>query len=807
MRILKIVLDKYKRLMLTNITTFNYTPIKPIQIIAGTNGSGKSSVMAELSPLPANITKDYGENGYKEFHCIHNGKPYTLLSGGRLGRNKHSFIEDGKELNPGGTKKVQLILCKDIFGITPMIHEVLTNVRPFTSMPIGERKQWLSYISTVDYKYPLEVFKRITTEYRDLLGGVKILDTKITSVKDSKCSSEVLKSMEEELYIISGFIRNITRSLGTGYTKRVEISTDELKVLNTKLLKSLKDFKTLSDIKTISEEEFNKLQRELGFIDERIKTTLKQIEELEKVADGSISELEHKLEELQKEKTKLQIISDKIGIGVYQLSSIKHAFKSIEFKLFNLLDDIMLFDKIDDINYQKDLTERKLYKLTERYNDLKRTHKKLTLEFQKLDILKNKKETQCPKCSHTWIEGFDKKRYDELSKDLSNIENDIGNIEKEITELKDSLMSLTDCHNKIQLFYQTFFSKNELKVFLPYFQELSFPTDVFKAKDFLNTLSADLNFEHSYESLINEEKKVKTYIDTLKTRLQTQDKKSLENTVNDLYDKKYRITSEIDLYKRKLKVEKDLSQSYTNVELELSKLGNNYHRNRMYERNKLLLGFIKELEDKKLTLEKSIYDAKYADGLINDLQTEKDRLLKRIEILRILIKTLSPTEGLIAKSMLSFLGVFVKSINTVISNIWSYDMKLQLPDIEDGNDLDYKFKVVVENNINDPIEDIKITSSGMKEVIDLAHRIIVMHFLGLKEYPLFLDEFGSKFDPVHKQKAHEIVKNLSEEFNQIFIISHEQDMFVLYDSDITILSKDNMFMSEIKEYNKVASIS
>jgi DNA repair exonuclease SbcCD ATPase subunit len=53
MKILKLILRGYTRLQLKQITEFVYTPTDSIQIIIGTNGSGKSSILEELSPLPA----------------------------------------------------------------------------------------------------------------------------------------------------------------------------------------------------------------------------------------------------------------------------------------------------------------------------------------------------------------------------------------------------------------------------------------------------------------------------------------------------------------------------------------------------------------------------------------------------------------------------------------------------------------------------------------------------------------------------------------------------------------------------------
>ena len=64
MKIVSLKLQNYNRIKLKHIQNFEYYPSEKIQIILGTNGSGKSSVLHELSPLPAE-SKNYGPDGNK----------------------------------------------------------------------------------------------------------------------------------------------------------------------------------------------------------------------------------------------------------------------------------------------------------------------------------------------------------------------------------------------------------------------------------------------------------------------------------------------------------------------------------------------------------------------------------------------------------------------------------------------------------------------------------------------------------------------------------------------------------------------
>ena len=67
MKYTKLILFRCVRLRLKNIEYFEMNPSEPVQLILGTNGSGKSSIMMELSPLPSEAS-DYRDGGYKEIH-------------------------------------------------------------------------------------------------------------------------------------------------------------------------------------------------------------------------------------------------------------------------------------------------------------------------------------------------------------------------------------------------------------------------------------------------------------------------------------------------------------------------------------------------------------------------------------------------------------------------------------------------------------------------------------------------------------------------------------------------------------------
>ena len=141
-----------------------------------------------------------------------------------------------------------------------------------------------------------------------------------------------------------------------------------------------------------------------------------------------------------------------------------------------------------------------------------------------------------------------------------------------------------------------------------------------------------------------------------------------------------------------------------------------------------------------------------------------------------MLKVLSPSDGIIAKSINSFLNIFIQEMNHIINSVWSYEMVLLPCDITEDNDLDYKFKVKVNND--EVIEDVSKLSSSMQEIVDLAYKIVFMKYMHISDTPLILDEFGRTMDATHRDTAYNIIDRIfSTNFDQIFLVSHFESMY------------------------------
>jgi len=214
-------------------------------------------------------------------------------------------------------------------------------------------------------------------------------------------------------------------------------------------------------------------------------------------------------------------------------------------------------------------------------------------------------------------------------------------------------------------------------------------------------------------------------------------------------------------------------------------------------RNNHIKILVNELKSMMVELEHKIsLNDQYISKVESDNKSIQE-LIDRENVLKIVIKELSPTEGLIAKSINSFLNKFIRDMNNVINTIWQYDIEILPCVVSDDNDLDYKFPVRV--NGDEIMEDVSKLSSSMVEIVDLAFRLVYIKYSKLTDVPLILDEFAKTFDKIHRVKAYDVIENIfTQNFKQIFIVSHFESMYGRFvNSEITILGNQEQYIKDI----------
>ena len=247
MLIKTLYLSGYKPLALNQIESINIDVVADLTLILGTNGSGKSSLLRELTPYPASLA-DYREGGEKTITLSYNNNEYVLNS--RLNRTaKHSFKRNGIELNDGKTTAVQRELVEKEFNYTLMAHRLLIGELKFTAMPAGQRREILTTISSVNLEYALYIYKLIRETLRDTQGAVKHITAKTCDLKTKLLNFVVPDNLVEDTMNLEQTLNKLIpyantkvkpkqeaiNKIESGYTKLAQIANriNKIPVINT----------------------------------------------------------------------------------------------------------------------------------------------------------------------------------------------------------------------------------------------------------------------------------------------------------------------------------------------------------------------------------------------------------------------------------------------------------------------------------------------------------------------------------------------------------------------------------------------
>lgn len=817
MIIKKLILKGYRRFSLSNIDILTYTPENALQIILATNGAGKSSLVRECSPLPSDLKKDFKEDGYKYIEIEHNNKNY-ILSSGYVSHNKHSFIVDGIEYNDSGIKKVQLQLVEEHFTITPNIQEILIGNISFTSMSTSERKKWLTLISNIDYTYPISVYEKLKQRHRDIVGAVKIIQHNLVQADIKILDNDVKEKLKTDIKYLNEFITILLSNKST--TQEYVQSKYELKNLvenGITLLSNINQYENINIenidaylVKSKADIEnnamlVNKINKELIELDVKDTASVDKTEYDKLIANKKY--LTDKIVEIEKMNT--------IGIDLNNIKVIQSIFNYIYSDYIAVLNNI---SDLSDIYYSNDEYNKlnnDIGKLKEQLALFERVVNKYKTEKEHMEEHKDDPHVVCEKCDHSWNIFYNKIAYDKLIENIATVNHKIEAVTKTITEKEELFNKYSLKKDYILVLKNMIDTNSEIKtLFTTILGGKNIQTEIGTIISESNRISVLLQIMSEYTTLkdsLTELNSTISIIDNtndIQYKNKIEKKKILEEELINLNKLKFSLLEEY----KKLHNHKNslinIKNLFDNIKASLKDEYKAFTNEFNKMKNDVINSLISDLKLIVSDLEKTIYDSDVLNSKIEQTKKELEQYKKIENVLKLAIKELSPKEGLIAKSINSFLNVFINEINHILNSIWSYEIRLLPCNVSEDNDLDYYFPVKIDNN--ETIEDINKGSSSMKEIIDLAFKIVFMKYLGLFDYPLVLDEFGKTMDPVHRISSFGMIENvLVNNFSQVFLISHFESMYgsLTNKADISILNSDNLNLDKELNYNTQMIIS
>lgn len=787
MIIKKLELYKFKRFFLSQVDHFVLEPKSNIMIMAWGNGKGKSSLLSVLNPLPAELKRDFKEDGYKYIEILHRGHEYKLSSG-KIEKGKHSFIYDDVELNPGGTKKVQLELVNEHFNLTPAINQVVLGVDRFSAMSPSARKEWFSKLSTIDYSFPIRVYNNLKSRHRDITGGIKLTQDTIVKLTSNVVTEEELASIQEQrtkleeyiTHIVSLYEHNNVTSNDANVKELAELkpATEELRTLLAIDLPSYNiDYYTEAIVSTGNkittlESDIKSINEKISLLDNSSNVYGDDIDKINMIRKETLTRM------CALRKNKL------LPINLNKVRQITSAYYSIYNDLVKHANLLLDLERIPVTLSLIEETKVKVEALTNRLVLLEKKINNLQGEIDGLEKY-NKDEDMviCPQCQSRFHVHYKPDKSKLLRSDLAETRKNKELLEQERHREQSKLDLMLSIKEHIVSIKQSVERYDILKPISNIFNtEIDLNTTTHQILSLIDSTKINLDHMVSYQDDIKTIKdlhndrvrilainsiKHQMHLDSILVLEKELETKTIE--LNNLRKELITITGQRD----KLMKIRSLESKVKNI-LKSSK----YLFKRKYNelRNAHLNELVTELKAILVEYDQRLMQNVQARAQIDICNKTIEEYKTREAVLNKMLSALSPTDGIIAKSINSFLNIFIKEMNHIINSVWSYEMKLLACDITEDNDLDYKFKVLVNND--EVIEDVSKLSSSMQEIVDLAYKIVFMKYMHIADTPLILDEFGRTMDEVHRDTAYNIIDRIfTTNFEQIFLVSHFESMY------------------------------
>jgi DNA repair exonuclease SbcCD ATPase subunit len=820
MKYTRIVLTGYKRMKLNGIDYFEMKMDSVLQLILGTNGSGKSSLLWELSPLPGNPS-DFMPGGSKTIELEHKGHHYVLKS--TFGaKQEHSFVCDSEELNQGHTVTVQKDLVKEHFGITIDVQELICGQESFVAMSTARRKDWFLRLCDVNYDYALSVYGHLKNAHRDRAGAIR-LERRALVVESEKLLSdqEIVKIGEETKWLHECLSQLLE------HRKPVESDSTTLDLqghqLDKQLLNMVNNFGEIhqrindrehsdSELLEFIEEsnaQIVEAQTKIGMLAEQHEQVNQKISVLQKAGENTIASLESQIL-LDEEQERQLAQTTLIGKTLENAEIAFTAFGALKASLVEIFNTIP--NNADKKYSQQALVEAREY-LSQQNKLLGNTKEQIAEKRAQLSHMRDhmgKPDVTCPKCNHAFSLVYSEERMLALTAFVQEKEDYLAtDVVPGIVEMETYIEECQRYATLFRQFHQLTTNSAALKFYWDWLLERKVLSDTpQEGPTTLERIESDLLRQVSLSQVREKIKQARLNLEMLKS-VGDADLSELQKTSAALEEQLSEQTNRLQIAQAQnahCKNQFSLRAQALSVRRSIRKAikahGTLMKEKVEHHRRTILNQLIRDLQSALATREHALFAAKRQKETVDAMTKKIELFAKEEQALAILLKELSPTEGLIAEGMLGFIKNFCDQINQLIAQVWTYPLEVKSCEIVEGEqiDLDYRFPILVDG---EKVSDVSKGSEGMCEIFNLAFRMVAAHYLGLQDYPLYLDEIGRTFDKEHRTAAANMVRSLIEQstFPQVFMISHYQAVYgALANPQVCVLNADNILVP--KEFNQ-----
>lgn len=787
-------LSRCTRFKLRDRKEVKITPSNKVQMILGTNGSGKSS-LAELGFSALVPSKDdFEPGGFAKVCFNHKGYNYTL-SAQFDGSAKYSFIKEGEEeRNPGGTPTIQRELVFQEFGLNAKIQDLFMGRLQFTEMTARQRRDWIAELSQADFHYALKLHQTLSKEWRGAQAVVKHNLQRIAEERVKLMEPEVLEEIKARA---AGLTKDLNTLFNEPMRRDLNIDRD---VLMAELQGTERELERL-----LRQPQINRTQaQDLDQLRELIREARAEYAQ----AQGIMTEAARQLQEVEIPYQQLKaldgvdldaLIAERASLQA-SLAALP-AFRTQTPSQLLVRNDQLVERLIEALTPLTDALpdEAEYEALQTRIGNLQsyvaRTQGSIENIEQHLRHAAQCDAVQCPSCRHEFKPGINQVELDEGE----------GRLKKGREKLAEAQGLLNEASVQYQQWREIRQQYGQVQALLSgqaawgLRQHLDTQGGLAKGSALLGAVYAwrhDVDTEEKRQRLQQKIDAVNEAIDrvqqvnqgaqaiTQRYQEACQRYQDVHQTANEHLSRCRDLDAQLEQFERFDRQGAELTRRVERLHEQLEHL---IEQLRVEEIDALVAKLNRQLAMCVESL--NDYDVKAC--VIKDLEVALEKAKLDELCYKRLIDELSPKDGMIAERITHQINSLVVDMNAVIDQIWGYPLVI-LPCGLDGEDLDYMFPMYV-GSVDNPKKDVSQGSLSMKSIINLAFRLVAYRRLHLSDFPLYLDEVGNDFDPVHKHNMIPAIKDLVDDvqFSQVIMISHFLDAQLAFPGAEVIILDDS----------------
>lgn len=818
----------YKRLNDSGIKSIKIDFTGGLHLFIGSNGSGKTSLMEQLSVFPPS-KDDFEIGGSKEIIWISSGKSIKLSAYFDT-KPMFSFIVYGpngsqSEMNENGSVGIQKDLVLDEFGVTGRLQSVImrsTEASGFSGMSPSARREWISVVSDIDYEYAISVHKKIVALKKASKSICEYLSHKVMLESEGALSdSDAILNEQKSISLVSdiSIIEDIKSACETALSKGDSVSLEEVSNNHRKAIRHLHIARAV--MKSIPERYMSDQGPMLADAQVDYATTEAKRSVIMKAMAGTEEDI---ATIKNSESLSMSAINKEIDAATIELNAIDDI--PIECVLVpgeHVSRLAGLAGKIGEIASlipKESGPEFSLGLLRDSLKKLEKIRYELTTEKQVLNLakqsLENRKTTtnHCPSCSHEWISDYDMAEINKLAQQVETSTSSVKSKIKAGFEASHAYKYLEAMQTVSDKFLAL--RNDNLDMIMPECSRLGLWDSVINSNVMEMSPSSRSNFFKEIRDASNashRKESVSRRLSDLKVRMEgatdsgRPSTKALEDRLSVLkkdYSKalseRTKMESVVSTIKRSIR-ESDsmhnLADMYSSdIGAAQWKISEESIMDLISECNKDLEVMRVDLIDIELSMSKH----KKIEIAVSGARADLEKEIERMDDLSVMERSINPKTGLIGQAIMSFVGSMTDKMNNMMGSVWDKPIVVFPPEIEDsGSSIDYRFPLSTTGLKSDSKTDVSKGSRSMREMVDMTFSVVASLMGAKQELPIFLDEFSSSMDDAHTSRSVNIVDKLVyDEGRQVFMATHNH---IFYRSmafvEITNLCSSNLDASDI----------